>query len=54
MLIPDPATSSTPLPTRHLFGGANIGKARQLLGYEPTVDFITGLERIVLDGQGIG
>jgi len=28
---------------------ANIGKARQFLGYEPHVDFFSGLERIILD-----
>ena len=28
---------------------ANIGKARQLLGYEPHVDFFSGLERIILN-----
>ncbi len=26
---------------------ANIGKARQFLGYDPNIDFITGLERII-------
>jgi len=33
---------------------ANIGKARQLLGYEPNVDFFTGLKKIVQDFQPIG
>lgn len=33
---------------------ANIGKARQFLGYAPRVDFMTGLEKIILDHQTIG
>lgn len=33
---------------------ANTGKARQFLGYEPKVDFIAGLERIIFNVSAIG
>ena len=51
---PCPGDVKHSIPARRLFGGANVGKARQFLEYEPKIDFEDGLKKTIESTNFLG